>query len=119
MGKARYSQRKNCEQCGKEYWAARKQSRFCSDNCRVAWHRFQQRPDSERTLFVLVNVIKQRIDMHQKSIEGRAARLADATGIMAQSLKELIREDEKIVEELQMLLTIKNNLELAEDGSIK
>lgn len=119
MPKARYVQAKICDHCAAPYYAAKRNSRFCSDKCRVAWHRFEQRPDAEKTLFVLVNVIKQRIDMHQKSIEGRAARLPDATGIMLQSLKELIREDEKIVEELQMLLTIKNNLELAEDGSIK
>lgn len=109
-----------CEHCGKSFGGFRtSRRRFCDDKCRVAWHRLQKKSDPERTLFVLVSVIRQRIDMHQKSIEGRAARLPEATGIMAQSLKELIREDEKIVEELQMLLTIKNNLELAEDGSIK
>lgn len=106
-----------CEHCGKvfgRHYSIRK--RFCDDKCRVAWHRLQKRPDAERTLFVLVSVIQQKIERLQKSIEGRAARLPDAVGITKQSLQELIREDEKILEELQSLLTIKNNLDLESEG---
>lgn len=112
MAKARYVQAKICDNCAGAYWAAKRNSRFCSDKCRVAWHRMEQRPDAERTLFVLVSVIKQRIEMRQKSIESRAARLAAATGIALQALQQLIREDEMMIEELQILLSVKNNLEL-------
>lgn len=102
-----------CEYCGNHFGGYRtSRRRFCDDTCRVKWHRLQKRPDAEKTLFVLVSVIKQRIEMRQKSIESRAARLPDAVGIMKQSLQELIREDEKMIEELQLLLTVKNNLEI-------
>jgi hypothetical protein len=102
-----------CQHCGKPFSGyATTRRKFCDDKCRVAWHRLQKRPDAEKTLFILVSVINQKIERLQKAIEGRAARLPDAVGITKQSLQELIREDEKILEELQSLLTIKNNLEL-------
>jgi len=102
-----------CEYCGNHFGGYRtSRRRFCDDKCRVAWHRLQKKKDPEKVLFVLVSVIKQRIEMRQKSIESRAARLPEATGIMKQSLQELIREDEKMIEELQLLLSVKNNLEL-------
>lgn len=31
-----------CEQCGKTFTAKRRNARFCSDACRVAWHRSRQ-----------------------------------------------------------------------------
>lgn len=111
MPKARYAQAKICDNCAAPYYAARKNSRFCSDKCRIAWHRFQQRPDAEKTLFVLVHVINANIESRQRSIEARALRLRDATGFLKQGLEQLIREDEQQIELLQMLLRVKNNLE--------
>lgn len=36
-----------CEQCGNEYLAHRKTSRFCSSNCRVAAYRQEHQPEGE------------------------------------------------------------------------
>lgn len=50
---------KLCEQCGSEYQAVRNSSKFCSDACRVRYHRWKD--SSVSTPFVQIAYLIQQI----------------------------------------------------------
>lgn len=62
-----FNMKKECLNCQKEYQSERAKSKFCSNNCRVKWHRSNSPVQKEKNitkfqLQVLYNSIKDLID---------------------------------------------------------
>jgi len=42
----------NCQQCGRPFWSARLDAKFCGVNCRMQFHRILKRGDGRNWRFV-------------------------------------------------------------------
>jgi hypothetical protein len=106
MPKARYAQQKTCEQCYTTYYAARRNSRFCSDACRVKHHRKESKPNFETKYNQLVRSIYDSI----YRLEAAAKVANDKSLEKNREVKEkamlvaMFREKESIAKELRLLL---------------
>jgi len=106
MPEARYNQKKFCAWCGKEYYAARSNSRFHSDECRVAFNRDKKKPNFREKYHNLCQSMYDSITRLEK-----AAKIAEQKSQeMTRPLNErmmliaMFREKTEIAKELKLLL---------------
>lgn len=77
---------KNCEHCGLVFGAQRKTARFCSDQCRVSFHRAKAEQakaieDTNRQLWALVTKIARMMEQSETSYEAALTLASVRKGI--------------------------------------
>ena len=106
MPRARYSLHKSCEQCHKSYLAARSNSRFCSDECRVKSHRIKNKPNFEEKYNELIVSMRNAISLFEKRAANAEKSSKEKSRPIGEKLAagDMAREYQSIANEIRHLL---------------